>query len=105
MDEYTTKMATSFLDELSQIEKRAGPLGGLGRLVTGGIQTLGRLGAKGAKKVTLRGLHRHGSMAFRRAGGGLQGAKAYMKAPAGQALTTAGLGALSAYGGYKALGG
>lgn len=85
----------SMADELQKIA-------GIGSFLTGGIKTLGRLAGKGAQKVSLRGLHRHGSMAYRKAGGGLAGAKAYLGSPVGQAATTAGIGGLAGYGGYKA---
>jgi hypothetical protein len=104
MDQYTVKMASSFLEELSEIEKRAF-VGGLGRMITGGVKILGRLGAKGAQKATLPGLWRHGRMAYGKAGGGWKGLKAMGAAPIGQAAGTAGLGGLAAYGGYKTVAG
>lgn len=104
MNQYMTKMASSFLEELTEIEKQA-LLGDIGGMVTKGVGVLGRLGAKGAKKVTLPGLWRHGRMAYGRAGGGMAGLRAMSGAPIGQAAGTAALGGLAAYGGYKALGG
>jgi hypothetical protein len=86
----------AFLDELGQIKEA-----GVGSFLTGGIKTLGRLGGKGGSKISLKGLKRHAGMAYRKAGGGWEGAKAVMKSPAGQAATVAGLGGLAGYGAYK----
>lgn len=109
MDEtYMTKMAASFLEELTAIEKQAGPL----NFLAGGFKTLGRLGASGAQKSSVGGLRRLGRMAY---GKGAREAAAVGKSPmmgglkglaqsqTGQALGAAGLTGLGAYGGYKAL--
>lgn len=101
---YMTKMATSFLEELSAIEKKGfAPLGYLAK----GFSTLGRLGAQGAQKVSLKGLGRAGGMAYRKgaAGGGgvLGGLKSLAGSPVGAAGAAAGLTGLGAYGGYRML--
>jgi hypothetical protein len=100
--EYMTKMGEAFLDELSEIEKKAF-LGGLAK----GLGVLGRLGAEGSKKVSLKGLARGGRMAYRRGaaegGGVLGGLKGLAKSPTGQAIGAAGTLGLAGYGGLKML--
>lgn len=109
--QYMTKMATSFLSELSEIEKR-GFVGAGMRFLGSGFQTLGRLGASGAQGATLGGLHRLGRMAYgqgarQAAAAGknqlIGGLKGLAQSRTGQAIGAAGLTGLGAYGGYKAL--
>ena len=109
--EYMTKMATAFLDELSEIEKQGfAPLRALGQ----GFRTLGRLGTQGAQKVTMRGLARGGRMAFGRGARAaeaagknrfLGGVKGFMGSPTGHALGAAGLTGLGMYGAYRGVAG
>jgi hypothetical protein len=108
---YMTKMATAFLEELTEIEKK-GFIGPAAKFLGGGFKTLGRLGATGAQKASVGGLHRLGRMAYGKgareaAAAGksqlLGGLKGLAQSQTGQALGAAGLTGLGAYGGYKAL--
>ena len=103
---YMTKMATSFLEELSAIEKQAqGIIGTAGKFLSRGFGALGGLAEKGG----LQRLKNVGVSAYQKGaagkGGVLGGVKGFMGSQAGQAATAAGLTGLGAYGGYKALGG
>ncbi|MCK4306558.1 MAG: hypothetical protein KAY24_20110 [Candidatus Eisenbacteria sp.] len=99
---YMTKVGEAFLNELTEIEKTAF----VGTLAKG-FGVLGRLGAKGAKKVSLKGLARGGRTAYRRGaankGGMWGGIKGLAKSPAGAAAGAVGTLGLAGYGGVKAL--
>lgn len=102
---YMTKMATSFLEELTEIEKAGGIIGTAANFLSKGFGALGGLAQKGG----LQRLKDVGTAAYRKGaagqGGVLGGIKGFMGSGAGQAATAAGLTGLGAYGGYKALGG
>ena len=101
-NQYMTKVATSFLEELTEIEKLSF-LGGLAK----GFSVLGRLGAQGAKKVSIGGLARGGRAAYRKgaAGGGgvMGGLKGFARSAPGQAAGAASVGGLAGYGAYRGL--
>ena len=114
---YLTKMSASFLEELSEIEKKAG-IGYVGRFLAGGARKLVQagktvaapgggmtmaLGGRGA--VRAGGVGKHMSQIHRGGGGGWGGAKALMRSRYGQmaAVPVAGYGAYRV--GKRVLGG
>lgn len=122
--DYMDKMGEAFLEELAEIEKNAGIVGGVLRGLSGGFKTLGRLAGVGGPKASLKGLWRSGRMAYRRGargtsglagasgpllpgttrGGGVAGGlKNLAQSRAGQAAGATALTGLGLYGGGKLL--
>lgn len=106
---YMTKVATGFLNELSEIQKKAGLVSGLGSMLTKGVRGFGAA-AKGGRKVLGEGGHLASIKKMYAQGAGKSGSmagglKRLAKSPYGAMAGTAGLGGLAGYGGYKALGG